>query len=214
MLSDIDPHAFWGQYDPDKQIKSRQTIFESGFDKYVAYRSEIAQVLDWSRDGDRVLMSYRPGVHHLGLYKTIPVVYNLRTAELIRYNYMPETLWRATLAKYPELATTPGRTHDIRPLGWLVGNPTAIVAKVVMFEGQSEVSAGFWSYDTQTGNLEFMGDTINPTVIAQNGWLVNLIDPTAPGGPQTYGPAQTPPTQKDWQTERRPPSRKRRNWRH
>lgn len=202
--TEVDPHAFWDRYSPQKQKPYRQTVFEVGFDTMEKYRSDLIQVADWSEDGQKLLMVYRPGVHHMGVWKTIPVVHHTLTQENVKYTLLPQLIWDDFLKRSPELKQPKNRVWDIRPLGWSSQNSGDLIVKLVVFEGQSELPAGFWRYGTETGMLQFLGDTIPQDWIARNGWLVSFTDPNAQGGPKTYGPGQTPQTE--------PPPPPKRTW--
>jgi hypothetical protein len=203
---DVDPHAFWDRYSPEKQMAHRRVILEAGFATVQEWRVDVLHVVDWSMDGAYLLMIYRPGIHHLGVWKTIPVLYNRETEEVIRLTVLPQLVWDDLKKLFPELHIPANRVWDIRPLGWSAEEPQQFIVKLVMFEGQSEIPAGFWSYSIHTGVVRYLGDTIPQTAIARNGWLVSFVDPTAEGGPQTYEPGKKPPPK----TEQLP---RKRSWR-
>ncbi len=192
-ISQIDPHAFWLAYEPQKQMRYRKTIFEAGFDANEPGRFDGIQVVDWSADGQKILMVYRPGFEHMGIWQTIPVIYDLAQQKAVRLTMLPNEIWYRFLKRYPEQHHPKNRVWDVRVLGWSATDPQEFIVKLVIFEGQSELPAGFWSDNIQTGAIHYLGSTISEGLIARNGWLVSFVDPTAPGGPHTYAPGEIPP---------------------
>jgi hypothetical protein len=189
-----DPHAFWDRYRPEKQpTHERQVLLEAGFGRLKPYGSDIVQVADWSRDGSKLLMVYRPGIHHLGIRRTIPVFYDFNANRLVELAGLPNMIHQSALKQPSALEISPDQVWDIRLLGWDKENPEAVLVKLVVFDGQSEMPAGFWSYDTQTGRIQNLGGQIPADRIARNGWLAKFIDPNAPEGGRTYGPGEAPP---------------------
>lgn len=193
-MKEIDPYPFWARYQPEKQIAQQQLLAEAGFDSPEAYRVDILHVADWSADGERLLILHRPGIHHLGVRKTIPMVYDFAYRELVRLTFLPGLIWSDFLRQHPEMGTTAKRVWDIRPLGWHTQDPAELIVKLVLFEGQSELSAGLWRYNTQTGVLGYLGEEIPQDLVARNGWLVTFKDPHNSEGPKTYAPGEPPPS--------------------
>lgn len=193
-LSTVNPQPFWNRYQPEQQKTARKIILRMGFDNTQPFRVDVVQVADWSQDGSRLLMVHRPGVHHLGIWKTVPIVYDTFSDEVIRLAYLPDLIWQSQTDRFPELKGTARKAWDIRPLGWSAQNPQEIIAKLVMFEGQSEVITSYWSYNLQTGKLYHLDNSIvTPNLIARNGWIARFVDPTHPGEPVIYEPGQAPP---------------------
>jgi hypothetical protein len=205
-LAMVNPQAFWDRYLPEAQSAHRQVIVEAGFDSAKDFESEIVQVADWSEDGTKLLMIYRPGIHHLGIWRTVPVLYDSAAMSTIRLTQFPGSVWRDAKKRGLIGSTLAGHVWDIRPLGWSVEHPQDFIVKLVVFEGQSELPIGFWRYGTQSGQLLYLGDRVEADRIAHNGWVVSYIDPTAPGGPHIYGPGETPVH------ELPPPGSSKRSW--
>lgn len=191
-LSDVNPQPFWDRYQPEKQQAHRQVLIEAGFDSKDPYRFEALQLVDWSADGGRLLLIHQTGVHHMGIRKTVSVLYDLSRAEVLRLVMLPSLVWEDYLRRQPVMRASQRRVWDVRPLGWSREEPEAMVVKLVLFERQSEVTAGFWTYRPEVSQLRYLGNAISPDAIAQNGWLVRFRDPNAPGGPHTYAPGETP----------------------
>ncbi len=208
-LKDVNPQAFWARYQPEKQIANRKIIYDAGFKRHEDYRFDTIQPVDWSADGTKLLMVHRPGVHHLGIYRTYPVIYDLTAQELIRYTFLPEQIWQEHQTKIPVTSRYPEPLWDIRPLGWRKDKPQELVVKLVVFQGQSEESVGFWSVDTATHQQTWLGDMITPDIIAKNGWLVTFKDPAAPEGPKVYVPGEKLPEKTDTAARDRPKPAKR-----
>lgn len=189
-VSKIQAQTVWGLYLPDQQLAQREELIAYGFDRTEPFRSDLAQIIDWKNDGRMLLYVYRPGQHHMGIYKTLPVLYRYDTREVTRLTLIPQRVWDAFTAKNPTLSN---RVWDIRVLGWRTSETNQFVVKLVVFEGQSERAAGFWAYSLASGDLEYLGDVIDNGEVAQNGWLVSLLDPRNQKEPTPYGPGETPP---------------------
>jgi len=172
------PQPFWDRYIPDKQAAKAVTLFDQGFERTQSYRVDILQVADWSLDGRRLLCIYRPGIHHLGIYKTIPVLYNMETRDGSRLTSLPQGVWDNFKIQQPQVAQQI-KVWDIRPLGWDIQSPSAILIQLVIFKDDHQLSAGFWSYDTMAGILQNLGDQISPDRIAHNGYVVKFMNPSA-----------------------------------
>ncbi len=199
----VDPHAFWDRYSPEKQVKHRKTIFEVGYQGNDPFRVDIVQVGDWSSDGRKLLMTYRPGGHHQGILKTLPVVYDLGQEQATRLTLLPKKVWDDYTARTPEFkAKAP--PWDIRVLGWSAQAADAFVVKLVMFKGQSEWPLGFWECSSQSSQVRFLGDTLDPATVARHGWLALFTlppDKGEQGASIATEPGQIPekhPTEKSW----------------
>jgi len=203
-LSSVNPQLFWNRYMPEAQSANRNVIIEEGFDHTKNFETDIVQVADWSEDGTKLLMIYRPGIHHLGIWRTIPAIYDTVTATTVRMTQFPGNIWRDAKRRGLVENTLEKHVWDIRMLGWSVEHPQDFIVKLIVFEGQSELPLGFWRFATQNGQLIYLGDRVEADRIAHNGWVVSYIDPTAPGGPHIYGPGETPvytpsaPTKQSW----------------
>lgn len=216
----VDPHKFWDRYLPDKIQGLRASIYERGYDRIERDRDDIVQVVDWSSDGQRILMVHRPAQHHLGVYKTIPVLYDMGRQQAIRFTQVPKRIWTEAVAMTPELAIPPGgklevenpsvdgtpfiRYWDIRPLGWNIESPSEeIIVKLVVFERQSEIPVGYWSLQLVDNSLRYLGPRICAQQVARNGFTVTFVDPATVDGPQTYQPGDPLPTYESRQANKR-----------
>lgn len=189
-VSQIQADKVWSLYLPDKQMAQREELIAYGFDRSEMFRSDLAQIIDWSADNRVLLYVYRPGQHHMGIYKTLPVLYRYDTREVTRLTLVPQRVWDDFKTHNPTLAN---RVWDIRVVGWSRSQGDQFIVKLVVFEGQSERAAGFWAYSLSSGALSYLGDVIDNSTIAQNGWLVSLIDPKNKKEPTEYAPGETPP---------------------
>ena len=220
----VDPHKFWDRYQPDKVQGLRASIYERGYNRIERDRDDIVQVVDWSSDGQRILMVHRPAVHHLGVYKTIPVVYDLARQQAIRLTLVPKRIWDEAVSMTPELAIPPGgqldadnpdtvltaegkpfiRYWDIRPLGWNIESPSEeIIVKLVVFERQSEIPVGYWALQLIDNSLRYLGPRICAQQVSRNGFSVTFMDPATVDGPKTYQAGDPLPAYDDRQSEKR-----------
>ncbi len=208
-ITDVNPRPFWERYQPGKQAAQSKLVVEAGFETYEPYRFDVVQVADWSIDGQKVLMVYRPGYHHLGIRRTIPAIHDVASGQTEKLSYLPNLIWDDVRRSMPELARRKGVIWDIRLLGWRAKTADELIAKLVVFEGQSEVPAGFWSYNTQSGQLLPLGKSLSPDQVARNGWAVTFLQPTTSGEVKSYGSKEIPPP------ENKPPddpAEKKRGW--
>lgn len=208
-LSEIDARKVWARYLPQTNWRNRHVALEAGFDVLSPHRVDIMHVADWDKEGKRLLIAYRPGVHHLGVWRTVPVIYRPDNGKMDKLAHLPQLLYQAAQQQNPHLKQRMADTWDIRILGWHASDPDALVAKLVGFQGQSEWPAGYWQYNIETGTLTSLGDAPPETEIARNGLVATFKNPNAPEGAQTtYGPGETPP-----QDNTLVPAPKRRSWR-
>lgn len=194
VLKEVDSHLFWNRYQPQKQAHLKRVVMEVGFDQLNPYRSDVLQVADWSYDGSQLLIVYQPGVHHLGVWRTLPVTYHLESQKLIYHRELPESVWQDFMRQFPQRKVVHDLVWDIRPLGWSQDAPEEMVVRLLLFEGQSQLSGGFWRYHPITQSLRYLGNTLSEKQIAHHGWTVKFTDPYAPGGPQAYVPGETLPS--------------------
>lgn len=193
--AEVNPKPFWARYQPEKQMAGRQVVTEAGFDRPQKYHVDLLQVVDWSANGDQILIIQRSGVHHLGVFRTLPLLYDVQSQNIVHLSHVPKLIWNDFLRRYPEQAEPAKRVWDIRPLGWSSEAPQSIIVKLVVFEGQSELPAGYWSYSIANGTLTFLDTPVSPEQIAHHGWLVQFTQPTETGEIKVYAPGETPPIQ-------------------
>jgi hypothetical protein len=140
--------------------------------------------VDWDSSGINLLATYVKGIHHLGIYKTVPVVVNTQSGQVEQLRYLPDlvsqTYWAQTSdKKLPD---------DIRVMGYSDSQPNSVLLRLVGFKPQ-EVTLAFYGYDLKQGTLT----PVDPSAlnIAQNGWLVQFLSPrTARQEPLNVSPQE------------------------
>ncbi|MEZ4574677.1 MAG: hypothetical protein R2857_07155 [Vampirovibrionales bacterium] len=102
-VSKINPTSSGIKYDPRHQQFTRQPVWQHGFDQTKRGQTDIIQVVDWGLDSKTLLMAWRPSILHLGIRKTIPVIYDVDTRQASRRLYLPQRIWDDFLARHPSL---------------------------------------------------------------------------------------------------------------
>lgn len=214
-LKEVDPYLYWDQYTPNKQLTTKEVVYQQGFDHTTRHQTDIIQVVDWALDGHAVLMAWRPSVHHLGIQKSIPVLFDRTTGKVSRRLILPQLVWEDYIVRFPEfnpavLGTSP--PWDVIPLGWNAAQPSSeILLRLTQYQAKSATtptskhpqvettSSGFWAYNVDTHRLRFLAPMICPEQVARNGWTVSFTDPVVmqPGNAPRLDPnqpfAQSPP---------------------
>lgn len=192
-IKEVNPLAFWDRYDAKKQSTKGLNIHEVGFDKNQPARFDMLQVVDWSEDGQQILLTYKPGGHHMGVRRCIPMLYRLASQDLISFTTLPKRIWNDTVKQERVLPRTPDLVWDTCPIGWRSGSNDAFLLKQVVFRNNQEVIVGFWQYNISTGLVDDLGEQISPDIVARNGWVVKFQDPRFPKqGIKHYGPGEVP----------------------
>jgi hypothetical protein len=187
-LKDLDPYQYWKRFDPN-QNNQRKSLFEVGFHEIDAYQFDALEPVDWSADGRKILFRHHLGASDKPLEKTIPVIYEMDTGDVIRLEGLGYTL----LQQYLGTATIKANLNwDVTPLGWSSISPSDMIVKLELLNQQESSVVGLWAFNTETSQITSLGKTIPEDWIAQNGWTVDLIDPLAKGGQQTYATGQYP----------------------
>ena len=186
-VSKINPHQFWDQYDPRHQQFTRQPVWQHGFDQTKRGQTDIIQVVDWGLDSKTLLMAWRPSILHLGIRKTIPVIYDVDTRQASRRLYLPQRIWDDFLARHPEFEDR-DMVWDVVPVGFNSARPSSeVLFRLVQFRRLSSrvhapaetITSGFWAYNIKNHQLKYLAPMVCPKQIATNGWIVEYKDPNA-----------------------------------
>lgn len=200
-LNDVDPKPFWAMYQVAEQPKTQQIVLRAGYDEPKANLARIYQVIDWTPDGQSLLLTYREGIYHKGLYKTVPVFRNLITGETTYYRFLPKLLVDNYCQGGCSQALANDLNYDLRLYGWQRGGNNSVIIALVGFETGREAPLAFFSYDLTSGNLKRLGASLSPDTLVSYGWQVQLRGPeidAQTGTPnykrnlKTYEPTKTP----------------------
>ena len=200
-IADVDPKPFWSMYQVDQHPQTQQIVLRAGYDIPKPNQIRIYQVFDWSQDGQSLLLTYREGIYHSGIYRTVPVLRNLSTGETTYYRFLPKMLTDNYCQGGCSNAMLNDTMWDLRLLGWQTGQPNSMLIALVGFETGHEQPLAFYAYDTLTGKLNRLGDSLSPATLVSYGWQVQLKGPEVDSKTgqanykrpfKTYVPTETP----------------------
>ena len=189
-LYDINTQGFYKQFQFDYQGPQVKTLLKTDPQYSKRYDAHIYHLVDWSPRGDSLLLSYREGVFHTGIYKTIPVLVNVYTGESTAYRDLQPLAWDkycspVSIERHERLCSEfvqKNTVTDIRILGWNRGVEDEILLKLLKFEssatqgGKQEQVLGYYSYNLTQNTLSDLGPTLPPENVAGYGWIVKFKD--------------------------------------
>ncbi|MFM7469015.1 MAG: hypothetical protein ACKO37_05915 [Vampirovibrionales bacterium] len=179
--------AFVDYLDPVKMAPFRQRILGAGDAEKQPFSFQTLVPVDWSPDGQRLLLRTRKGVLHETPTGTDLLVYDRKSGSVWVY---PE-LWR----RFEPPFTTQSmrlqpRAYDVMPLGFKAHSTQEIIYAVRSFRipdpftrkpfPLDEQFHGFWSYhlDRKTNTLLSETMTDHARILAQvgtpNGWIATV----------------------------------------
>jgi hypothetical protein len=216
-LLDIRPEGFYRQYQMDYQKAGERTLLKTDPQHSDEYDAHIYHVVDWSPAGDSLLVSYREGVFHSGVFKTIPVTVNTVTGESTAYRFLPQSVWHSYCSQPPGCSqdVREKTIYDIRVLGWQRGVSDEILLKLVRFESpglnppRGEQILGYYAYNLPQGQLVNLGPTLPADATTGHGWVVKFVDYSDYDDPKSHATQVIP---KNPQYKKLKPAQPRNSW--
>jgi hypothetical protein len=137
------------RFDPETLLRARQEILRAMPDP--PFNFTTLTVVDWSPNGQLLLVKQRLGLLHVGLRTSRLWVLNLQRPAI---NVYPD-IQRAV--EYHILQTTGQELHparwDLQPLGWQ--NNTTVVVRAVYADGRP---IGDWLFDVRAGRIQRLAE--------------------------------------------------------
>lgn len=135
-----------------------------------AFRSLIP--VDWSADGDTLLLKLDEGQLYQGIDVTHTVTVDALTRGVSRYPQV-ETAVKYYWQQRGIQPTLTDSHWSVVPTGWQPGNSTTIELEAWQYLPHKRVFLGHWQLETTTGHVQIMAETYNPNwPVAANATVV------------------------------------------
>jgi hypothetical protein len=171
--------------DPRRLLQQRLTLWRVGDERAQPFAFSTLGVVDWSADGQRLLVKRRHGVTYTGLRPIELAVVERATGAIQVYG---ETLRavQAWVGTQPVEAADALRLRawDLEPLGWQPNSNTVFYYRAWAFSQQKPPAfLGLWSFDTEARFPQLISQTVDKVpIVAANAWWID--------------PNQAPPAQR------------------
>jgi len=171
-------------FDPDRQRRFRKRLYRVGYgdNRLKAFHTLVP--VDFSANGEAVLVHYRTGVYNTGLKSTSSfLIVRPHTGQVTRYNELQSAIrsyWDAQGIMAP-LDTV---AWELFPLGWVQGSNRDIIVDAWAYDTKERQYLGVWRFDSQSEQSQLLSPTEVPREqlpLAQNGWRVSpkvMLDPS------------------------------------
>lgn len=189
--------AVLGGLDPNRLLQQRITWWRVGDERAQPFAFSTLTVVDWSANGQRLLVKRKHGVQYTGLRPTEVAVVERTTGKITVYGELLRAV-QAWVANQPGQAanTLKLRAWDLEPLGWLPQSTTEFYVRAWAFSQNAPPEfLGLWRFDTQA-RLPSLVSSNKATVpiVAANGWWVDPVQTPAPSYDASKPDTDTPPT--------------------
>jgi len=171
-----------GGLDPNRLLQQRISWWRVGNERSQPFAFSTLTVVDWSANGQRLLIKRKQGANYTGLLPTTVAITERATGKTIVYGEILPAI-QAWVANQPGQAaeTLRLRAWDLEPLGWLPQSNTVFYVRAWSFSQKAPPEfVGLWRFDTQARYPSLVSSHVATVpIVAANGWWVN--------------PAQSPP---------------------
>lgn len=139
---------------PKSPINRPFKILESGVNTLNDQLFNTLTIVDWSYDGNKLLVKEKVGEHYRGIISTNLWVYdfNLKTSKRLDQIRKTVVYYWKTLHK---LALNDYR-WDIEPLGWDINYPDRIIVNAYGYNYDEKHFLGCWAVDYSTGRTRLL----------------------------------------------------------
>lgn len=155
--------------------KVRNSIIISGKKEHYPNLFSGLSLVDWSKDGKRLLIKERVGSTVNGIYKTYLYVHFMGNEISNGYSIKLENLDNVIkdyYTNYQSLQIVKYR-YDIFPLGFSQDNDDIIIALAYVYDKHNnKVFLGTWGYNTSTNEIMLFSTTNNQVDISSNGLIL------------------------------------------
>ena len=175
------PEADFDRFDPNKTLRTRQSLVDVGYEKLKPYDFKTLTVIDWSVTGQRLLFKQRSGVLHVGVRTSDIIVYDRQRGTITIY---PE-VQRAVKNYWMNTGNLPNMdklSWEMQPLGWENGSDTAVLLKGWAYDKREKKFLGIWRYDVDSERMEMLSKDDQPVPVAANGFTATFSPPPPPKG--------------------------------
>lgn len=158
------------RFEPEQHLKSRQILLEVGYQKVSPFAFRTLTVVDWSADGQRLLIKEKSGVLHVGLRTSDVLIFDQKRGTVTIYPEIRRTIehyWK-THGDLPHLQEI---SWELTPLGFEPDSNSAILLKAWAFDTHEKKFLGTWRYDIDAERTELLTLSDQPVDVAANGWL-------------------------------------------
>jgi hypothetical protein len=178
LVKPADPRLYTSWFDVNFAGHARRVVWRVGDERPETFAWQVLVPVDWSADGQHLLVKRQQGVMYTGLRTSDLVVLDQAGTRLTLYGELARAVnyyWKQHGAK-PDLFRL---SWDLQPLGWAVGSNEVFYFKAWAFsQHQKPTFLGLWAFDLATHQPKLLSE--NPDVqatVAANGYEVTLPDP-------------------------------------
>ena len=158
--------------------KVRNSIIISGKKEHYQHLFSGLSLVDWSKDGKRLLIKERVGSTVEGVYKTYLYVHFMGNDVTRGYTIKLENFDNAIkryYTNYRDLNIIEYR-YDIFPLGFSQDNDDIIVTLVYVYDkNNKKIFLGTWGYNTSTNESMLFSTTNNQVSVSANGLILTKV---------------------------------------
>lgn len=152
--------------------KIRTPILVSG--KYERYKNLFGglSLVDWSKDGKKLLIKECIGSTLNGIYKTyLYIHYRTGNRQTVKLDILDTAIKKYCL-NHRNIQIIKYR-YDIEPLGFSKENDNVIIVLAYVYDKNNEkILLGSWSYDIQKNKTTFLSPNIPKTSVSANGLIL------------------------------------------
>lgn len=197
LSAPLGSQAVLGGLDPNRLLQQRITWWRVGDERAQAFAFSTLTVVDWSANGQRLLVKRKHGVQYTGLRPTDVAVVERATGKITVYGEILRAV-QAWVANQPGQAanTLKLRAWDLEPLGWLPQSTTEFYVRAWAFSQNAPPEfLGLWRFDTQA-RLPSLISSNKATVpiVAANGWWIDPAQTPAPSHDASQPDTDTRPS--------------------
>jgi len=131
-------------------------------------------IVDWSQDGQKLLIKEKIGENQRSLWLTRLWVYDFKTKQAKRLDNIREAIsyyWKNNHGLHLK-----NHAWDIKPLGWDRQNPSRIIVNAYGYGNNSKRFLGCWSIDTKDGLTLLISLTQQDYPVSSNGFILKKVN--------------------------------------